>query len=517
MNFIKPLWPHQEKAFHEAVRIYEEVQTLPDPESRQAGYALFFEPRCGKTAVAINVLRYLCTTRRRKLRTLVFCPPRVVPNWRNEFFIHSKFTANDIALLQGAGSKRCDAFMALSSGGASVFVTNYESLLMGELFELFTAWRPEFIVFDESHRLKDIKAKRSKLAEQLSNPRVAVGKEKLIRGAPYKMILTGSPVLNSPMDLYQQFKIMDGGETFGYWDYRTNRQEPLSFRGFQLTYFVDRNAGMPKNKYFPKWELKTKERDGVDAMAQISAKIAEKGMRITRKECLTLPPTSQVTIETDLSAEQKKLYSEMKAEFITWYKSQAVVARLALTKTLRLLQITSGFVKTEEGQELYLESIPKQDALRELLEDLLPSGKALVWSVFKENYRQIREVCEGLGVDFVEVHGDISPAQQDRNVLRFQTDPTCRVFIGHPESGGEGINLVQAPYNIFYSRTHSLKHSIQASARNQSQDSKHEKTVRYDIVAKGTIDQLVADLVQEKEDMTEAVYSALVLKNLLAT
>lgn len=331
------------------------------------------------------------------------------------------------------------------------------------------------------------------------------------------MILTGSPVLNSPMDLYQQFKILDGGQTFSYVDYRSGRTEPLTFRGFQHTYFTDRNAGMPKQKYFPKWELKTLERDRLDAMGEISRLITKKSMRIERKDCLTLPPNEEVVIEAELSSTQKKLYAEMVREFITWYKGNPVVARLALTKTIRLLQITSGFVKTEDGKEMYLDENPKQEALRELLTDIAPSGKCLVWSVFKENYRQIRAVCDSLGLPYVEVHGAIGSQAQDTAVREFQTNPAIRVFIGHPESGGEGINLVQAPYNIFYSRTHSLKHSIQASARNQSQDSQHLKTVRYDIVAKNTLDEVVAEIVRDKQKMTESVYAELVLKNLLAT
>lgn len=515
MNFITPLWDHQRKALHEAIKIWEETQLLPNKESRQAGYALFFEPRCGKSAVAINVLRYLCNAQKRKLKTLIFCPPRVISNWKAEFHLHSKFTPEEIILLRGPGKNRSNQFRHHTEAGAPLFITNYESLLMEDLFGAFQKWGPEFIIVDESHRCKDVKAKRSKLLEKLANPREKVGKETLIRNAPYTMILTGSPILNNLLDLYQQFRILDGGETFGYWDYRTQRQEPLSFRGFQMTYFVDRNAGMPKQKYFPKWEIKTLERDGMDGKAEITQKIAPRSMRVERKDVLDLPPTSRVVVETCLTPAQKKLYGEMKRDFITWYKSEPVVARLALTKTLRLLQITSGFVKTEEGKEIYLDEIPKMQALRELLEDLTPSGKCLVWSVFKENYRQCREVCESLGLDYVEVHGEISQAQQDKNVHRFQTEETVRVFIGHPESGGEGINLVQAPYNIFYSRTHSLKHSIQASARNQSQDSQHEKTVRYDLVAVGTLDELVANIVIDKETMAQEVYAELILKNIL--
>lgn len=507
MNYFKQPWPHQEKAIYEAIKLYEEIKKNARPEA-QAGYALFMEPRCGKTGTAINILRYLCNASSRKLRTLIFCPPRVIPNWKVEFGIHSKFDQSKIVLLQGAGKRRVSLFKAGARGKAQIFITNYESLLMPDLFAGFSTWNSEFIIFDESHRLKDIGAKRTKLAEKLANPRWSTS-DCLRRQAPYKLILTGSPVLNSLMDLYSQFRILDGGETFGYDDYRTGRREPLSFQGFRSTYFFDHNAGMPRNKYFPKWELKR------DSLEKISQLIAKKSVRITRAECLDLPPCEQVMVEVELSAEQKKLYGEMKKDFITWFKSQPVTAKLALTKSMRLLQITSGFVKTEEGKELYLHDNPKQTALRELLADLAPSGKCLVWSVFKENYRQIREVCDALKLPYVEVHGEISAKGQDENVKAFQEDEKIKVFIGHPESGGEGINLVQAPYNIFYSRSHSLKHSIQASARNQSQDSKHLKTVRYDIVAKDSLDEMVANLVIGKEKMAEEVYSEIILKNLL--
>lgn len=518
IKFLKPLWPHQLRAYEEATRQWEENQLLPAPlprqEQVQSGYALFFEPRCGKTPTAIAVLRYLCTAQRKMLRTLIFCPPRVVPNWGAEIAMHSKFDPRNVILLQGDGKRRLDHFTMYGALGAHIFITNYETLLMDDLFEVFRKWKPEFIIFDESHRLKDMRAKRSKRAELLANPREKVGELKLIRNAPYKMILTGSPFLNSEMDFYQQFKILDGGNTFSYRAYDTGFRVPLSFRGFQVTYFIDKNIGMPAAKHFPDYRLKTLA-DGMDAKGEISKKIATKGMRIERKDCLILPPVEYVRVRVPMAKEQHRLYAEMKRGFITQYKNNPVVAKMALTKSLRLLQITSGFVKTDDGREIYLDEIPKQDALKELLSDLAPSGKCLVWSVFKENYRQIREACDALRLKYVEVHGEIGAKQQDLNVKAFQTDPAVRVFIGHPESGGEGINLVQAPYNIFYSRSHSLKHSIQASARNQSADSQHVKTVRYDIVAEGTLDELVADLVSKKEAMANEVYAELVLKNLL--
>lgn len=516
MNFIKPLWTHQTAALEQAIH----MQELGHP-----GYALFFEPRCGKTPVAINMLRHMINLKKTKIKTLIFCPPRVVPGWKKEFAEHSKIPQDQIILLKGSGTLRLKLFKEGVKNGAYIFITNYETLLMGPLFHEFVHWKCDFLVGDEFHRVKDEGAKRSKRMEFLANPREATWDDKKQRfimhrnggryPVPYKMGLTGSPILKSLMDLYWQFRVLDGGKTFSYYDYQTRDMQPLSKRGFQMTYFTDRNLNMPKERYFPKWELKTMRQDGFDGLAAITEKIKNVSARAERKDVLELPPNEVVSIAVDMSEPQKKMYQEMKRDFITHFKDKNVVAELALTKTLRLFQITSGFVKTDEGQELYLPHNPKQDALEDLLTDILPSGKAVIWCVFKENYRQVREVCEKLKVKYVELNGSISANQQDANVLKFKNEEDIRVFIGHPESGGEGLNLSEARYIIFYSRNHHVKHWIQGCARNQSQDSQHMNTTTYNIFARGTVDQAAAEAVASTEAMAQQVYNELILKNIL--
>jgi SNF2 family DNA or RNA helicase len=198
----------------------------------------------------------------------------------------------------------------------------------------------------------------------------------------------------------------------------------------------------------------------------------------------------------------------MKDDFVTFMQDKAVTAVLAITKALRLQQIASGYVKTSEGEELALDDNPKLDALEELLEDITPGHKVIVWAVWKNNYAEIRKVCDKLGVGYVEVHGEISDSQKAKNVERFNTDPACRVFIGHPGSGGIGINLVVASYSIFYSRTFSLEHSLQAEARNYRGGSKeqgHEKVTRIDLVAENTIDELIEKALASKTEISDTL------------
>lgn len=471
---IKP-WAHQLTAI-------ERAKDLPY-------FSLFFEPGAGKTMTAINILRHKMVPLGKYLRTMVFCPPIVVPNWKKEFLMHSKIPEDRIIPLIGSQKDRLKTFRSNcleeveERRRGAFFITNYEALLMGELYEEIKAWEPEALIFDESHRLKNYKAKRSKLAHGLANPKADK--------KPLTYLLSGSPVLNSPMDLFYPFLILDGGGTFG-----------RNFFMFRARFFEDRNAGMPKERYFPNWQIR---RGAID---EINQRIFLHGMRVTKAECLDLPEEVSVTIECGMTPLQSKNYKEMKQDFITFMGDKSASATLAIVKALRLLQITSGFLaldprgeESDQAKVIY-PGTSKEEALRELLTELTPHSKVIVWAVWRENYGAIKRVCSELGLEMAEVHGGISRAKQDEAVERFRNDPFCRVFLGHPGSGGIGINLTCAPYSIFYSRTFSLEHWLQARARNH-RGGQTSKVTHYDLVCTSTIDSLVCEKLASKFKMSE--------------
>ncbi len=463
MDFLFSPWEHQRRAF-------EFAKNLPE-------YGLFFDPGTGKTATTIQLLRYKYAQAGRLLKTLVLVPPVVVENWKRELLKYSRITDKDILLLQGPGKKRVELLQS-AEGMPKILVTNYESLLMPDLYKELQEYGLEGIVLDESHKIKNYKAKRTKAVVALCE------------GTRFRYILTGTPVLNSPEDLFAQFLALDQGRTFG-----------KRFYAFQAEYFYNKNASMQgRANYFPDWRPKA------GSLEKIGLKIAAKTMQAKKSECLDLPPLVKQTVYVSLSPEQRRLYDSMKEDFIAFVGSSACIAELAITKALRLQQIVSGYVKTEDGLERDIKDNPRQTALKELLEEITPGHKVLVWAVFKENYAQIRKVCEDVGVEYVEVHGEVSSKDRQINVDRFENDPKVRVFIGHPTSGGIGLNLVAASYMVFYSRNFSLESDIQAEARNyRSGSEQHAKITRIDIVAQETIDVLVTEALAKKEKMSETI------------
>lgn len=428
----------------------------------------------------------------------------MISNWRDEWLLYTKIPPKLVVPLYGSQKKRVKTMQKYTLGVNQepvIFITNYEALLMKDLYSEFQMWKPEVLVFDESHKCKSPSTARSKFAFELANPFDKKTKKRLPK--PRTFLLTGTPTLNSPLDLFQQYKIMDGGETFG--------QNFFAFRG---KYFRDRNSGVPKDRYFPDWRIMSLERDGVDAVGEIRKLVYSRADRVTKEECLDLPEEISVQIKVGMSPVQSRLYEEMRKDFLTFYNSKACIATLAITKALRLMQITSGYVAAgtpgeDEGQvEYMLEDVPKRDALKQLLDDAVKEQghKVLVWAVFKQNYKLIREVCDELGVKYVEVHGEIPEGKKRANVDAFKTDPAVQVFIGHPGSGGIGINLTVAPISIFYSRTFSLEQYLQARSRNHrggAREAGHKSITHYDLVCEGTVDELAAEKLVNKEEMSD--------------
>jgi SNF2 family DNA or RNA helicase len=464
--YVKP-WDHQMGAIK---------KSLGAPNM-----ALFWEMGTGKTATTINIARHKYQEAERVMRTLVLCPVVVLENWKEEFMRHTQMTADNIVVLHGSGKKKAEQVMQ-TIGEGKIIIANYEVMQNAKVFEALKGFNPEIIVCDESQRLKSPTSKRAKAVFDLS------------RSARHRYILSGTPVLNSPLDIFQQYKILDGGETFGQ-----------NFFAFRARFFEDKNAFMPKHKHFPNFQPR---RGAIEELAKL---IGNKALRVTKEECLDLPDLIKEKIHVEMGADQAKAYKEMRDEFITFIKSKtegdeprAAIAQLAVTKALRLQQIVSGFVTTDDGATVRFDDVPRQQALSDLLEDLTPNHKVIVWACFKENYKQIKEVCDKLNIKYGELHGAITDKQGQ--IEAFRRDSGTRVIIANPASAGIGVNLVEASYSIYFSKNFSLEQDVQSEARNHRGGSEiHQKITRIDLVARGTIDEQVNEALSKKLNVAEHI------------
>jgi SNF2 family DNA or RNA helicase len=460
---LKDLWEHQRKA------------VLAARENHSLG--LLMEVGVGKTATMIYILREDFTAHKRIRNTLIFAPLSVCPQWKKEFAKFSKIPEKDILVLTGSGKKRTEALSArIQSGRPCIVVSNYEAVGIPAFYNALLKWSPEIVICDEAHRLKDASSKRAKAVYPLCN------------AAERRFILTGTPILNDLSDIYGQFKALDP------------RIFNQSFFAFRNQYFYNKNAGAPSHVTWPDWV----PRPG--AQEQLAAVIRRHAIQAKKSECLDLPPLLRVPVPVELSPAQSRAYESMKKHFIAELGDKVSIAEFAMTKTLRMQQILAGFIQPEDGSAPALvKENPRIDALEELLETIGPNEKVVIWTVFKVTYQMIAQVCERLGRQYHFLTGEQSATQKQESIETF-----CRgsgqILIANPRAGGAGINLTESRYAIYYTRGYGLEDYLQSEARNYRGGSDiHDKVVHYHIQATGTLDEVIANALLNKQNVADSV------------
>lgn len=457
------LWAHQQKA----VELARSKRDL----------ALFFETGTGKTATLIFILREEYQRHLEIKNTLIFAPLSVCAQWKKEFAKFSLIPPDSIHVLTGPGKERAATMAEINAKKKPcIVVTNYEAVQGKPFYAQLLKWCPEIVVCDEAHRLKDSSSVRAKAIYCLTS------------AARRRFILTGTPILNSMLDIFGQFKALD----------------PTIFGGnffeFKRRYFYDMNANMPKHVHFPNWQpLPTTAK-------QLGEVIGRASVQANKADCIDLPPLLKIPVSVELSPEQRRTYDSMAKEFVAELQGSVVAAEFAMVKTLRLQQILAGFIVPDgdDAQAVWCKDNPRLSALKDILESI-NGEKVIIWSVFKPTYRAIARVCEEMKLSHTFVTGEQSIGQKQRAIEDFCAGST-QVMIANPASGGVGLNLIEAKYAVYYTRGYSLEQFIQSEARNfRAGSNMHSKVTHFHIQAADTLDEVIATALLNKQNVSDAV------------
>lgn len=455
-----PLWEHQKEAI-------ERVKG-------RAYYALFFDVGTGKTRAMIEILRDVYNQHQCILPTLIFAPLTICHQWREQIGQFSKIPLPNVKILVGPGVKR---EKMLSTVGNDIVITNYETVQMGKVYEyIFREWKPRVIVWDESQKLKDPTTSRYKKMVPLADI------------SAYRFLMSGTPIANSLMDVFGQFRCLDLGKRFG-----------KNFYAFRKIFFQDKNAGMPRGRYFPKWVVKD------EYLEFFSKAIAEVASQADKSECLDLPPLLKVEVPVTLQGEQLRVYEQMRKNFVAELDGCMTVAEFAMTKVLRLRQIISGYILNDENDEVkFVKENAKLSALSDTLEQI-GLDSVIIWTNFRATYKQIFKLCEQLGRKPCMLTGDQLLDEKNDSINGF-TSGVYDTIIANLAAGGPGVNLQKAKYAIYYSHSYSLLEYTQSEGRNYRGGSDiHDKVVHYHIIAKGTIDEVVIAALMRKQSVADAI------------
>ena len=242
------------------------------------------------------------------------------------------------------------------------------------------------------------------------------------------------------------------------------------------------------------WQIKQGEENNIKGL------ISSKSITWDKSQCLDLPSITTRNMTCELTKEQKEVYKSMSTEMISIINNDLYTAQIVLTQLLRLTQITSGFLKSEECFNRFSPN-PKLELLKEIIETIPKDKKIIIWAIFHADSDLIHKE---LGQSSVVFNGTIKDKDKEKNLYKFNNDPLTRFIICHPNSGGMGLNLSVANYSIYYSVNYSFEQYAQSRERFNRPGQKFKMT-EYRLLCKDTIDEKVLDILDRKQKINDFI------------
>lgn len=324
-------------------------------------------------------------------------------------------------------------------------------------------------VLDESTNIKNPGAKRTKSI-------TASG-----RYAHYKRILTGTPVANSPFDVYSQIKFLDEN----YWKRKAIRNAAVFREMFGIFHEMEVNGVKTGEKFCV----------GYDNLEVLQGWVADISSRVLKEDVLDLPPKLYSKVYFDLTSEQRRAYDDLKSDFETELADgQLATAPLVIQRLTRFRQITGGYLPTDEGDVHRFANNPRLGIAEEWRDACAHPG--IVWC----NYdHEVDDILSVLGDRAVRHDGKTSELDRERAKLAFKNGD-AQFFVAKPSVGGTGLTMVNAKHVLYYSNSFNLME------RQQSEDRAHrigqEDSVDYtDVIANDTIDEHIIKNLMKKFDI----------------
>jgi len=359
--------------------------------------------------------------------------------------------------------------------GLTIFVMNVEafSTLKGQKAGQWMArafGAHGMIAIDESTTIKNHKAKRTKALI------------KIAEGFKYKRLLTGSPVTKSPLDIYAQTEFLGPG-LLGY----------DSFYAFQGRYAVTQKRQMGAHAF--------QQIIGYRNLDELTDRIDRFSYRVLKKDCLDLPEKTYTARYVTLTPEQAQMYTRIQREAMVMFEDgQMTTAPAIITQLLRLQQVMSGHLKTDDGE---MKTFPtrRMDALEEILEE--HDGKAIIWSRFRHDILAITDMLtKRFGKGSTAAYFGDTPDDVRNDIVRnFQRpEHPLKYFVGNPATAGYGLTLTEANLVVYYANDFNLETRIQSEDRAHRIGQKNNVTY-IDLISEGTIDERIVQALRAKIDI----------------
>lgn len=441
--------------------------------------ALYTDMGTGKSKMMIDTI-----VNRGFQLVLIACTNKGCEVWQKQFRLHSYLRPRNVLNLSGVPTPKkvqvvSKALSDRARGalkGTLVLLVNYEGI-----------WRKQFanylmrktvpidcVICDESHRIKSPASKCSRFLTR-------IGKK-----VPHRYLVTGTPLAESPIDVYAQYRFLDPS-IFG-----------TSYSQFKERYQnVDLRASMAVG-----YTVLNKKRPYKN-LDELREKVFSVAFKIPSS--VKLPKQNNRIRYFRMDPKETRVYKAMCEDGILINGDWYCEAENALTLQIRKRQIASGFVSTinDTGdKKLFRTGTSRREVLEDILESLGPDEPVVVFAQYTYDLRQVKAACRTVGRKYSELSG------REDTEAAWQAGKTSVIGVQFSK-GSEAADFTRARYLVYYTMTDRLSLYLQSKKRihrpGQTRPVYYIHIVAETCDGEPTIDTRVIEAVKLKQDITEYV------------
>ena len=453
---------------------------------RRRNYALFFEPRLGKSKTALDITAIHALLGRVK-KVLIICPSIARDVWEEQLHEHYPYEYEAETFTDEWMSSMRDL---LAAGRTRFFIAGREETFRRTRDKrgryqrpkqrLVEEFDPDLIIIDESHEAQrpgGVFAQDCwRLVERLRRTRAArtSSNDKL---QPWVLLLSGTPNPKGWRPLFAQFRIMDSslwGTSVGAWDER------------HVVYGHGRRRWTIL-RYNNVRRLEDTLRRNSSTCSADEAGLANKVF--LQKLRYVLPPSAA------------RMYLDMVDEFVAEWEEGVLTAKNAGVKRIRLLQILGGF--TTDGAQLHDSGV---SAVASYARVLYEQGESIVvYSRFTPEVIALTDALSHIGFQTWRVDGDTSRDDRRSALAALKRPPHAPAAISaQVQALSQAVELVGAAEVVYYGVPDGWTQYFQTSRRVMGPNQKRPVRLTF-VTVPGTVHALQMRSLQKKEDWHSAL------------
>lgn len=311
------------------------------------------------------------------------------------------------------------------------------------------------IAIDESHKMKNPDGAIWKAISQLD-------------WIPFKVVMSGTYIINNHEEAWTPLTFIGA--------------ESRNFHHFKWSYYESVKGRFGREIIGPR---------NLDELGKI---VRSNMLRRTKSEVMDMPEKNYKNVYVEMGSKQTQVYKAVRDQIRQELRELSVGRGLGnpMVKLLRLKQVTTN-------PEIIGSDAPsaKHDELLDLVSDITRNGeKVIIFSQFEDETQRLKALLSKYNPAYVT--GAVKPEDRKKQADKFQTDSSCKVFIGTSQSCREGLNLTVATYVIFVDLEWAPAYIQQAEDRAYRIGQKNNVTI-IRLLCRGTIDEYIVNEVLSKK------------------